>query len=304
MDLDDIRLFVKVAERRSFAKAAEDLRIQNSMLSRRIIRLEAALGVRLLQRTTRRVSLTEEGSRFFAEAKHGLTQLHAAVDSMQAVHGAAQGTLRISSPIDIGQFLVPPVLPGFLATYPDVHVEWDMISFDENLMEKGFDVTIQAVLPVEQSLITRRLGWLPLQAYRSPNLDLKLKKKPAPEELEALPWLQFVRGPITSQRGHIDLVIGGTAQELYPGNVVFRSNSLGTIRDMIVNGTGVGILPEPMAAPELKRGTIVPLAPEHVSGVNIEFFAGYPSREYLAPKVRVFLDWLVAKSPLLKGDPA
>ena len=297
MDLDDIRLFVKVAELKSFVRAASDLRIQNSLLSRRVARLEAALGVRLLHRTTRKVSLTEEGALFLSETSLGLGQLNAAVDSLNSLHGAARGTIRVSSPIEIGQYLVSHLMPGFLAAYPDIQVEWDMISFDRNILENGFDVAIRVGRSHEQSIVEKKLGTLPVFALRSPKLKLDIKRKPSIEEIESLPWLHFDRGPISTQRQKMDVVVDGALKEIHPRHVRFRTNTLTSIRDMIVAGLGVGFLPWPLAEPELAEGRIVPLLPDYLTLPDVTFHAVYPSREYLAPKVRVFLDWFSGKFP-------
>jgi DNA-binding transcriptional LysR family regulator len=297
MDLDDIRLFVKVAEHKSFARAASDLRIQNSLLSRRVARLEAALGVRLLHRTTRKVSLTEEGALFLSETALGLGQLNAAVDSLNSLHGAARGTLRVSSPIEIGQYLVSNLMPGFLAAYPEVRVEWDMISFERNILENGFDVTIRVERSPEQSIVEKKLGTLPVFAWRSPKLKLDIKKKPSLEEIEALPWLHFDRGPISPQRHKMDVVVDGALKEINPRHARFRTNTLTSIRDMIVEGLGVGFLPWPVAEAELAKGRIVQFLPGYLSRPDVTFHAVYPTREYLAPKVRVFLDWFSGKFP-------
>jgi DNA-binding transcriptional LysR family regulator len=301
IDLDDIRLFVKVAELKSFVRAASDLRIQNSLLSRRIARLEATLGVRLLQRTTRKVSLTEEGALFLSETSRGLGQLNAAVDSLNSLHGAARGTIRVSSPIEVGQYLVAHLLPGFLAAYPEIRVEWDMISFEKSILENGFDVTIRAERSQEQSIVEKKLGTLPVLFWKSPKLKLDLKRKPSLEEIENLPWLHFERGPLVSFRQKMDVVVGGVASEIHPRQVRFRTNTLTSIREMILAGLGVGFLPWPLAEAEVARSGLVPLLPGYLSRPDVSFYAVYPSRAYLAPKVRVFLDWFSGKFP--QPDP-
>jgi DNA-binding transcriptional LysR family regulator len=301
MDLDDIRLFVKVAELKSFVKAATELRIQTPLLSRRIARLEATLGVRLLQRTTRRVSLTEEGARFLSETVQGLDQLNSAVDSLNSLHGIAKGKVRVSSPIEIGQFLVEQAMGKFYPKYPDIQIEWDLLSAGKSLVENGIDLSIRiGHSHDQQSLIEKKIGIIELRVYRAPDFQLKLSKKPTIDELERLPWLVFTRGPLDSQRVKLQLRLNQEEIEIQPKNVRFRTNSLVSIRYAIIQGNGIGLLPPQIAGPEVAAGRLVPVAPNLIDGPSVDVYAAYPSREYLAPKVRVLIDWLSENFPKTK----
>jgi DNA-binding transcriptional LysR family regulator len=297
MDLDDIRLFVKVAELKSFVRAATELRIQNSLLSRRVARLEASLGVRLLQRTTRRVSLTQEGAQFLAETLRGLEQIHSAVDSLNSIHGVPKGKVRVSSGIEIGQYLVENLLPKFFDKYPEIQVEWELFSGNRNLIESGIDLAIRVGHSGEQSLIEKKIGSLSFQLFRSPKVSLNLSKKPTIEELEKLPWLIFSRDRFDIQRVKVSLWVGKSEVEIHPKNIRFRTNSLLSIRHTIINGQGIGLLPGPISDPEVATGRLVPILPNYLQGSTVDFYAVYPSKEYLAPKVRVLIDWLVGSFP-------
>jgi DNA-binding transcriptional LysR family regulator len=297
MDLDDIRLFVKVAELKSFVKAATELRIQTSLLSRRIIRLEAALGVRLLQRTTRHVSLTEEGSQFLRETSSGLEQLNSAVDSLNSVHGEAKGRVRVSSPVDMGQYLMANVMPGFFSVYPGIQLEWDMYSHEKNLVEGGIDLSIRPFASDEMTLIEKKLGTIHFQLYRSSKFEIKIPKKITPEDLGKLPWVVFTPGPLEGKRINLKLKMGGQEKEIAAKNIRFRTNSLASVRDAVMQGLGIGLIVAPVADPEVAKGNLVPVRPEYISGYHVDFYAVYPSREYLTPKVRALLDWMSAKFP-------
>jgi DNA-binding transcriptional LysR family regulator len=297
MDLDDIRLFVKVAELKSFVGAANELRIQTSSLSRRIGRLEAELGVRLLQRTTRQVSLTEEGERFFEQTAMGLSHLRSAVDALNSIHGVPRGKVRVCSPIEIGQYLVELALPGFFAKYPDIQIEWDFLSPSKDLVEKGFDLAIRVLHSPEQTLVEKRLGFLNGHVFRSPDFKFRLSKKPTIEELEALPWIVFTRGPLDSPRVEIELGMDGKLVSLHPRNIRFRTNSLISVRQLIMKGLGIGYLPTPISAPETATGRLVPVLPKYLNGPKLDIYAVYPSKEYLPPKVRVLIDWIAQEFP-------
>jgi DNA-binding transcriptional LysR family regulator len=297
MDLDDIRLFVKVAELRSFVGAANELRIQPSSLSRRIGRLEAELGVRLLQRTTRQVSLTEEGMQFFEQTAKGLGHLQSAVDALNSIHGAPRGKVRITSAIEIGQYLVERVLPGFFDQYPDIRIEWDLIAPQNALVEKGFDLGIRIFRSQEQSLVEKHIGMLRGHVFRSPKLDLKVSKRPTIEELEKLPWIVFSRELLDETRSPVNLLLDGKPVSIFPKDVRFKTNSLLSVRHMVVQGVGIAFLPTPVSAPELATGRLIPVLPKYMRGPEVDFYAVYPSKEYLAPKVRVLIDWIAKEFP-------
>jgi DNA-binding transcriptional LysR family regulator len=297
MDLDDIRLFVKVAERKSFVKAAEDLRLQTSLLSRRIARLEASLGVRLLQRTTRSVSLTEEGERFLFDSAKGIDQLKSAVDSLNSLHGIPRGKVKISSPIEIGQLIIETVMPGFFKKYPEIIVDWDFLSSSRSIVESGVDLVIRAEKPEELTTTSKKLGRVALQLYRGPDFFVSLPKTPTLEHLENLPWLIYHRGPLDSPRAKIKFFLDGVECEIIPKNIRFRTNSLVSIRHLIQQGLGVGFLPLPIAGPEVALGKLVPLLPKSVRQPGVDFYATYPSRQYLSPKTRALIDWLSERFP-------
>ena len=297
MDLDDIRLFVKVAELKSFVAAAKELRIQTSLLSRSIARLEASLGTRLLHRTTRKVSLTEEGQQFLQETSRGLEAIHSAVDSLNSTHGKARGKLRITSPIEIGQLLIENALPGFFEAYPEVQMEWDFLAGQKSPLESNADLSIRADHSIEQSLIEKRIGSLTVHAFKSPAFPLAIGKKPTLKELEGLPWIIYNRGPLVTNQSKVQLMIEGTLVEIYPRNVRFRTNSLVSVRQLILQGLGIGLLPGPLSDPDIAVGKLTPVLPNYLKGQEINFYAVYPTREYLAPKVRVLIDWLVNHFP-------
>jgi DNA-binding transcriptional LysR family regulator len=297
MDIDDIRLFVKVAEYKSFVRAASELRLQTSLLSRRVARLEAALGVRLLQRTTRRVSLTEEGRKFLVQTTRGLDQLSAAVESLSSVHGAPQGKVRVAGPIELSQLLVEGVMPDFFRDYPDIQIEWDVLVQYSNMIESGVDLAIRATKPDEQTLVTKKIGSAKYRLFRAPHFKHSITRKTTAAELEKLPWAVFVTGPIEDQRASYSIHLGGVQKEIQPKNVRFRANSLSLVRNVLVQGLGIGFLPPAISDPETRAGRLIPILPDHILGPALNFYAVYPSREYLSPKVRVLVDWLTHRFP-------
>lgn len=297
-DLEDLRLFAKVAEHQSFVRAAQELRLQPSLLSRRVARLEATLGVRLLQRTTRNVSLTEEGRRCFQDIQRGLNILNQAVDGIHALHEAPQGKVRISSPVDMGQYLIENVLPGFFKAYPSIEIEWDLFAEDRNPIEYGLDLVIRAFRPTEKSLISRKLGSLRFQSFISSGFKHSLKQRPTLKELEALPWVLFSPELFETVRPTLHFSMQGKIYEIHPKKIPFRANNLTAVRHAIVQGLGIGLLPTSVSSPEVKAGRLIPCLTQLLWEPEIEIYAAYPSRQYITSKVRVLMDWLATHFPL------
>jgi DNA-binding transcriptional LysR family regulator len=302
-DLEDLRLFAKVAELKSFVRAAHELRLQTSLLSRRVARLEASLGVRLLQRTTRNVSLTQEGETFYQEIHRSLEHLDHAVDALLSTRTEPRGIVRVSSPVETGQYLAEKVLPGFFKAYPEIELEWDFFANQRSPLDPGLDLLIRVSKPEEKTVISRKIGSVRYAAFVSPSL--KIKRKPSIKELEELPWVIYSPELFyDTSRPVIRVSLGGKSHEIRPQKFPFRGNNLTAVKHMIIQGGGIGLLTPLVAQTEVKRGTLEPVLPEAEWGEELEFYAIYPSREYLAPKVRVLVDWLAQHFPYGQKPPA
>lgn len=295
-DLEDLRLFSKVAELKSFVRAAQELRLQTSLLSRRVARLEATLGVRLLQRTTRRVSLTQEGEKFYREIQRSLGQLDHAVEALASTRTDPHGIVRVSSPVETGQYLAERVLPDFLKAYPAIELEWDFFANERSPLDPGLDLLIRITKPDEKSVVSRKIGSVRLRAYVSPKL--KLPRKLSVKDLEDLPWVIYSPDLYSeTNRPTITVSIAGKEHEIRPRKLPFRGNNLTAVKHLIIQGAGIGLLTPLVAQSDVKREVLVPFMTEAEWGEEITFYAIYPSREYLAPKVRVLVDWLAQNFP-------
>ncbi|MDR3606990.1 MAG: LysR family transcriptional regulator [Oligoflexia bacterium] len=288
-----LRLFVKVAELKSFVRAAQELRLQTSLVSRRIVRLEASVGVQLLQRTTRNVSLTQDGERFYEEIRRSLEHLEQAVDSLLSTRMKPRGVVRVSSPVETGQYLVQKVLPGFFKAYPEIELEWDFFANERSPLDPGLDLLIRATQPEEKTVISRKIGTVRYSAYASPRLKNLLKQKMPVKDLDDLPWVLYSSDLFfETSRPTIRVSIAGRTHEIRPKKIVFRGNNMTAVKHMIIHGAGVGLLTPLVAQPELKQESLVPFMPEAEWGKEFDFYAIYPARQYLPPKVRVLVDWL------------
>ena len=283
-----IPAFVAVVESGGFSAAARTLGISKSAVSKRINRLEARLGVRLLYRTTRKLSLTEAGERYFEHAAQALSAAALADDAVMALQGEPQGQLRISSPMSFGRLHVAPMIPKLMQRYPKLRVDLVMDDRRVDLVAAGFDVAIRSAsgaLP-DSTLVARRLAPLRQVLCASPAY---LECHGAPATPAELTRHNCVLYSYSSDANEWSLLRDDEAESvLVSGN--YRVNNSEALLEALMEGIGIGRLPTFVAGPELRAGRLVKLLepyriPEHT------FYAIFPQREYLPAKVRAFVDF-------------
>ncbi|WP_413577964.1 LysR family transcriptional regulator [Bdellovibrio sp. HCB290] len=298
-DYETLKYFNKVAETLSFVQAANDLNIQKSLLSRKIAELESQMGVRLFHRTTRKVTLTEEGMAFLQEVHDGVKIFEQAIESIQSTRSAPQGTVRISTPIEFGLYLLEHVMPGFFETYPLVKIEWDFSGEQRNLAQHRLDLVIRAGHPKEEALIARKIGPVHFYAYISPSLSIQKRRKLDAEILEQLPWITFHRQAIKPGRDPLKVAINGEEILFTPkNNAPYKANNLSAIKTMILQGNGIGFLPDFLFRKEIEEGKLVELQPRIEWMTETELYLVYPSKSFIPPKTKVLSDWIISKSNL------
>ncbi|MEH6579631.1 MAG: LysR family transcriptional regulator [Amphritea sp.] len=283
-----ISVFVAVVENNGFSPAARVLGISKSAVSKRITLLEQHLGVKLLHRTTRRLSLTEAGERYFEHAAKAQGAARDAEDAVTQLQGEPQGRLRINTPMSFGRLHVAPLIPEFLERYPKINIEMVMDDKVVDLVEGGFDVAIRAGKLPDSSLIARKLAPLNSVLCASPDY-IKQQGKPAtPSELihhncvlysyssQINEWVFF--GEDESVRIEVS------------GN--YQVNNSEALREALLQGLGIGRLPTFVAGPELKAGRLINLF-ESYRMPHKTIYAVFPEREYMPAKVRAFLDFAV-----------
>lgn len=164
--------------------------LPSSVVSRRISTLEASLGIKLLNRTTRSVSLTGEGKVLYDEIVPKIEGTYRAIKELLSLKGAPQGVLKISTPVDLGTFLLKNCVPGFLERYPQISLQWDFSTEKKNLNLSGIDLWIGVGKPKTESLIVRKITETRLYAFKSPDFKLKSKNLGV-QEISDLPWVLF-----------------------------------------------------------------------------------------------------------------
>jgi DNA-binding transcriptional LysR family regulator len=289
-DLNAMFLFAKVVEHGSYSAAARALGLQTSKLSRRISELERHLGVRLLQRTTRRVAVTEIGQTYYQHCAALEAEALAAQEAIDRTRSEPQGMVRLSCPISLMNGLVSPLLARFLAANPLVRVYVDMTNRRVDVVEEGFDVAIRVrQLPLEASeLAMRKLGESVGALVASPAFLAKHGRPSHPRELEKCPTVAMT-----------------TAGEKYVWN--FRekdctpiavthtprlmTDSFDALREAAVMGIGVAYLPQFVVAGALASGAVERVLPEFGLAPGIVHVV-FPSRRGMVPAVRALIDAL------------
>ena len=289
-DLNDMLYFVEVVERGGFAAAGRALGIPKSRLSRRIAELESQLGVRLLQRTTRKLSLTEVGAAYLRHCQAMRDAAQAAKDTVEQVQSEPRGTVRVSCPVTLSQTVLAPLMPKYLERYPEVRVEMTVVNRPVNVVEEGVDVAlrVRASLEDSASMVVKRLDVTQQILLASPEY---LERKGIPQSPQDL--LQHDVLSMSSYEGvaHWRLRSESGAEVQLQPQTRYVADDLMTLKLAVVGGAGVCYLPDYMCQPEIERGELVHVLPQWCFPPGI-VHAVFSSRRGLTPAVRSFLDFL------------
>ena len=294
-DLNDMLLFAEVVERGGFAAAGRALGLPKSRLSRRVAGLEAQLGVRLLQRTTRKLSLTEVGEAYLRHCQALRESAQAAADTVAQVQTEPRGTLRVACPVTLAQTVLAELMPAFLARYPLVRVEMLVSNRVVDLVEEGVDVAlrVRTTLDDSGSLVIKRLGDDAPVLVASPAL---LARQGTPTTLDGLSRLDSMAMSTTDGRASIPLTDPDGRQTTLQHTPRYVADDLLTLRLAALAGTGMCWLPSYMCEDDLRQGRLVRLLPDWQPPRGI-VHAVFPSRRGLTPAVRRFLDFLGEQVP-------
>ncbi len=285
--LNGIVAFVRTAETLSFVAAGRKLGISASAVGKSIAKLEQSLGVRLFQRTTRRVTLTEEGRHFHERCHRILEELRDAEAMLAESAQTPRGRLRVSLPV-IGYRFLLPVLPGFRARHPDIELDLDFNDRLVDVIEGGFDAVIRSGALGDSSLMSRRLGPFRFVLCASPEYVARAR---VPGSLAALAEHDCVRYrfPSTGKLQPWALLPDGAEP---PGlRTAMTCNNMEALRGAVIAGFGIGFMPDFLARDALASGALVELLAAHTLAPG-QFSVLWPSSRQLSPKLRVFVDYL------------
>jgi LysR family transcriptional regulator AphB len=291
IDLNDMLIFSKVAEKQGISPAARALRMPKSKVSRRMVALEEELGVRLLERSTRAVHLTEVGQIYFRHCKRIVEEANSARESVHSMLDTPRGHLRISTSVTIGQFLLAPHMGQFMAKYPDVEIEVNLSNRRVDVIAEGFDLVVRVGDLQDSTLVSKRLGSDYLKFFASPNY---LKECGIPGRLGELEKHRLLVMSDSAKPGEWSLVGPKKQQKTYSAKPYASANDLATIRQIALDGGGIALLPGFLSCAPEKSGELRRVLPAWRTP-PFNYHALYPSRRGVTLKVRAWLDFFASK---------
>ena len=283
MDIQDLQIFARVAALQNLSAVGTELGLTPGTISKRIQALEEALAVRLFERTTRSIRITDEGKRFLEHVERVLAELDQARLSMAASSGKPAGKLKVSAPHIIGRLYVAPALTSFLAEYADIEVQLDTTDRQVNLHEEGYDIAIRSGALTDSTLIAKRLATDRIMIVASPAYLAAHGMPDVPDDLST----------------HRCLVLGdswswtfgsGADENAVRISARLRSDSSEVLKVAALAGQGLIRTTELKIADELAAGQLVPVLSQYIDNTSTGIYALYVSGRHVLPRQRVFLD--------------
>src|ERR1700740_2428174 len=288
-DLNDLLCYAAVVEHSGFSAAARSLSLPKSSVSRHVSRLEDRVAVRLLERSTRNVRLTEIGGSYYPRCKAILSELEAAEQDLALLRSDPIGTIRVSCPIGLAQNALARIVPGFLAEYPLVRVQIIATNRAVDLIEEKVDLAIRARTRLnDETLTMRRLGSSTLVFVASPDFVARHPALVHPSDITGLPFLSFQED---TARQSWTLTGPDEADAIVAFDPILWTSEFSILVEAACAGTGISLLPTEVVARPMREGRLVRVLPGWCSEEVTLYFL-FTTRRGLAPRVRVFIDYL------------
>ena len=287
---DAMRAFVAVVDAGSFVGAAERLQISKAVVSRLVAELEEFLGVRLLHRTTRKLSLTPEGDTFVGRCRSVLFEVQEAEDDVSHRSAQARGLLRVNVPVSYGLSHLAALWPGFMKKHPEVTLDVTLSDRVVDLVEEGYDLAVRIGKLESSTLVSRRLSGTRMILCASPDY---IKQNSVPKKPEDLSRHRILAYSLLSSGDHWFFTSAGDAKQKVSVRVapVMRTNNGDTCRAAALQDQGIVLQPDFLIGEDIQAGRLIELMPEWQAG-ELGIFAVYPSRRYLPAKVRLLIEYL------------
>ncbi|MEH6445649.1 MAG: LysR family transcriptional regulator [Oceanospirillaceae bacterium] len=285
MNTEHLKLFLRLAATHNISQAGNDLGLSPAVASAHIKKLEQGLGVRLVHRTTRKVSLTEEGENFLPHAEEVISSIEAARASVGVGQASPKGTLRITAPASFGRMHLIPAMKAFLSQYPDITIDIRLTDSIVDLVEGGFDIAIRDANLKDSTLIARKLAPDKRIVCASPDYLAKFGEPKSPKDLndhQCVTLAGLETWGFDTPQGHINIKAKGN----------FRTDNGEAMRDACADGLGIAINATWSVYHHIEQGRLVQILKDYPLISNASIWAVYPSSRLLAPKVRAFIDFV------------
>lgn len=282
----DMEIFARVVSAGSLSAAGREMGLSPAVVSKRLRRLEDRLGTRLLQRTTRQLTLTEAGQGYYERVVAILASVEEAEAYVSRRSAVARGTLKVSAPTSFGRMHIAPHLADFLAACPELACNLDLSDALVDIVGEGYDLAIRIAELEDSSLVARRLAPVHRVLCAAPAY---LERAGMPRSIADLEDNHVCLSTIQQEVWRLE---GPKGPELVRTGGPIRTNSSEVVREAVLSGLGVALRSTWDVGPELREGRLQLVLPGHRASRNVGLFAVYPSRRFLPAKVRVFIDYL------------
>lgn len=286
-DLVALRSFVAVIESGSFVRAAEQLEASTAAISRRISALEHALGSQLINRTTRRIALTEAGNRFYADVLNVFQLLGEAEERVRVGREKITGLLRVAAPLSFGIQRVAPVLPAFMQRYPDLRIQMLLEDRYTDLQAEGIDVAIRIGSLRDSSLVATRICPIARVFCAAPDYLAKRGKPKSPDDLKRHSCLHYSLLSVREEWG----IVFDESTEMTAIAGSLSANNAEVLKESAIQGMGIAMLPLFVVQDALADGRLHQVLPKH-SPAPSTLYAVRLSRQFTPARVRVFIEFL------------
>lgn len=283
MSHDKLYLFTQIVKTMNITQTAARLGYSKAFVSKQLKQLERDLNVQLFERSTRKMRLTEIGQELYADIAPAMEQIQRSLARIEARKQKPQGVLRISAPVEFGQYLSQAVLPTFVQQYPHIWIDLELSPDKKELLSEHFDLLVRVGEVQDSSYIYRKIMDAHMGLFCAPQYAQRLKKI---EDIRAFPWIAAGNEESLLGPGHRAL------DEIGP--TVMLCRNLTSRMHMIASGAGIGLLPAFIFQAEILRGQIVPVLPE-ICSHPIPFGFIYAPQQYTPLKTKVFVEFVLAK---------
>lgn len=284
--ISDFDIFARVARTGNMSQAGREMGLSPAVVSKRISLLEERLGVRLFQRTTRQLTLTETGEGYFKRVVDILSLVEEADDFVTRRNTSPRGILKVTAPTTFSRLHIMPKLPDFLTLYPDIELDFHLTDSFSDIIREGFDLAVRIGMLQDSSLVARKLSPDTRVICASPAYFKEHGEPKTLKDLERHVCLSAGAQEIWQLEGP-----GGQQQQLRPKSSL-KSNSAELIREAMLSGLGIGLRSVWEIGPELKSGALTRVLPDYQGSKHMAIYAVYPSRDFVPAKVSVFIDFL------------